>query len=102
MYPSALCLDSSAVTPHQCLRLTAVKSSSARPGLAVLPRVRELCWVLSYTGSVWRGRCNTCGGKWPSGFSGPRAHGTFYHIPWTDRSRDCFTIPKRGKHRSTE
>ncbi len=51
------------------------QSSSARPGSVEQSRVRALCWVLSHTGSVRRGSCNTCGGKQPSGFSGPRAHG---------------------------
>lgn len=41
----------------------------------VQSHVRGLCLVLGYTGSVRMERCNTCGGKWPSGFSGPRAHG---------------------------
>lgn len=71
--PGALCLDSSAVTPHQCLRLTTI--TAPQPDSAVQSHVRALCLVLSYTGSVWRGSCNTCGGKWPSGFSGPTAHG---------------------------
>lgn len=74
------------------------QSSSARLGSVVQSHVRALCWVLSYTGSMLRGSCNTCGSKWPSGFSGPRAHGwQVYHIPRTDRTSDCLTIPNRGK-----
>lgn len=68
-YPWALCLDSSPLTPHQRLLWTKYyQSSSGRPGHVAQPRVRALCWVLSYTGSMWKGNCNTCGDKRPSDF----------------------------------
>lgn len=102
--PSIHWLDRSPVTPHRCLCLTTDRAP--QPGQVSVVQshhVKPLCWVLSYTSSMWRGSCNTCGGKWPSGFSGPRAHGwQFTRIPCADCTGDCVTIPNREKHGSTE
>ena len=81
------------------------QSSSARPGLcSAVPSCKStLLGFKLHQLNVEGGGCNTCGGKWPSGFSGPRAHGwQFTRIPCTDCTGDCVTIPNREKHGSAE
>lgn len=80
--------------------------SSARLGSAAQSRVSALCWVLSYIGSVQSRSRNTCGGKWPSRFSGPAAHAwqfTMFLVQTASESVSQYHIDKKQwSHSPTE
>lgn len=97
MHPSALCLDSSPVTPHQCLCFTTIRAPLPDRALcSAVPCQSTLLGFKLHWLNVERGSCNTLWRQvalWL--FWSKSTWLAVYHIPRTGRS--SLTIPSRGK-----